>query len=59
MYGLKYYVRITRFEKNQYENPFDFGDIQPYPNRIHKGTLHKIIKSKEQADAIMKRLDSL
>lgn len=29
MAGLKYYVRITRFGKLQYENPFDFGDVKP------------------------------
>lgn len=34
MFGLKYYVRITRFGKNQYDNPFDFEDIQPYPERL-------------------------
>jgi len=36
MFGLKYYVRISRFGKNQYDNPFDFEDIQPYPDRIVK-----------------------
>jgi hypothetical protein len=36
MYGLKYYVRITRFGKNQYDNPFDFKDIQPMIARITK-----------------------
>ena len=29
MSGLKYYVRITRFGKEQYDNPFDFVDIIP------------------------------
>lgn len=29
MGALKYYVRITRFGKYQYENPFDFKDIKP------------------------------
>lgn len=29
MGALKYYVRITRFGKYQYENPFDFQDIMP------------------------------
>jgi len=38
MFGLKYYVRITRFGKQQYENPFDFRDIQPWPDRIKKTT---------------------
>lgn len=27
MYGMKYYVRITRFGKRQYDNPFDFQDF--------------------------------
>jgi hypothetical protein len=36
MYGLKYYVRITRFGKNQYDNPFDFEDVQPMTARITK-----------------------
>jgi hypothetical protein len=36
MYGLKYYVRITRFGKNQYDNPFDFKDVQPITARITK-----------------------
>jgi hypothetical protein len=37
MYGVKYFVRITRFGKTQYDNPFDFEDILPYPYRIRKG----------------------
>lgn len=37
MYGLKYYVRITRFGKNQYDNPFDFNDVIPANDRIRKG----------------------
>ena len=36
MYGVKYYVRISRFGKTQYDNPFDFEDIVPYPFRIGK-----------------------
>ncbi len=36
MFGLKYYVRISRFGKSQYDNPFDFEDIQPYPDKILK-----------------------
>ena len=36
MYGVKYYVRISRFGKTQYANPFDFEDIVPYPYRIDK-----------------------
>ena len=27
MYGLKYYVRMSRFGELQYENPFDFEDV--------------------------------
>jgi len=37
MYGLKYYVRISRFGKNQYDNPFDFKDILPGTDKIEKG----------------------
>jgi hypothetical protein len=36
MYGLKYYVRISRFGKNQYDDPFDFNDIVPMTDRITK-----------------------
>ena len=36
MYGLKYYVRISRFGKTQYENPFDFDDIHVEADRIIK-----------------------
>lgn len=36
LFGIKYYVRISRFGKQQFENPFDFEDILPYPDRIHK-----------------------
>jgi hypothetical protein len=36
IYGLKYYVRISRFGKFQYENPFDFEDIYPFPDRLVK-----------------------
>jgi hypothetical protein len=36
MYGIKYFVRITRFGKTQYDNPFDFEDIMPYPFKIDK-----------------------
>jgi hypothetical protein len=35
-FGIKYYVRISRFGKVQYENPFDFEDILPSPDRIQK-----------------------
>jgi hypothetical protein len=27
IFGVKYYVRLTRLGKNQYDNPFDFKDI--------------------------------
>lgn len=37
IYGIKYFVRITRFGKKQYDNPFDFEDIMPYPTKIGKG----------------------
>jgi len=37
MFGIKYFVRITRFGKTQYDNPFDFEDIMPYPFKIEKG----------------------
>ena len=40
MYGVKYFVRITRFGKTQYDNPFDFQDIMPYPSKI--GADHEI-----------------
>jgi hypothetical protein len=38
MAGLKYYVRITRFGKFQYDNPFDFTDIIPGVVPIQKDT---------------------
>lgn len=38
VYGLKYYVRISRFGKNQYDNPFDFNDILPGTEKIGKDT---------------------
>lgn len=28
IYGIMYFVRISRFGKQQYDNPFDFDDIQ-------------------------------
>jgi hypothetical protein len=34
--GLKYYVRITRFGKNQYDDPFDFKDILPEVQPVEK-----------------------
>jgi hypothetical protein len=36
IYGLKYYVRISRFGKSQYDNPFNFKDILPGIVRIKK-----------------------
>jgi hypothetical protein len=36
MFGLKYYVRISRFGKLQYENPFDFDDIYPFADILVK-----------------------
>jgi hypothetical protein len=35
-FGIKYYVRISRFGKRQYDNPFDFEDILPYADPITK-----------------------
>jgi hypothetical protein len=29
MYGIKYFVRISRLGKTQYDNPFDFEEIKP------------------------------
>ena len=37
MHGLKYYVRISRLGKRQYDDPFDFNDIFPFPETITKG----------------------
>jgi hypothetical protein len=37
MHGLKYYVRINRFGKKEYDNPFDFEDVVPMTDRITKG----------------------
>ena len=37
LFGLKYYVRISRFGKRQYDNPFDFEDILPKISPISKG----------------------
>lgn len=36
VFGIKYYVRITRFGKQQYQNPFDFNDLLAEPARIVK-----------------------
>jgi hypothetical protein len=37
MFGVKYYVRITRFGKKQYDDPFDFNDITVQAAKIEKG----------------------
>ena len=34
--GLKYYVRISRLGKYDYDNPFDFEDVVTYPNEIFR-----------------------
>ena len=34
VYGVKYYVRISRYKKTQYENPFDFEDYNPLAEDI-------------------------
>jgi hypothetical protein len=34
MYGVKYFVRISRLGKTQYDNPFDFEDIMPILDKI-------------------------
>ncbi len=36
LFGMKYYVRITRFGKQQYENPFDFKDVHPELTPLEK-----------------------
>ena len=36
IYGIKYYVRITRFGKHQYDDPFDFEDVQYIRSPIEK-----------------------
>jgi len=38
IYGIKYYVRITRFGKQQYENPFDFEDVQYVSSPVDKNS---------------------
>lgn len=40
--ALKYYVRITRFGKYQYENPFDFKDIKPVLVKITRDSPRNI-----------------
>ena len=37
VFGIKYYVRISRLGKTQYDNPFNFDDVQSTPNEIQKG----------------------
>ncbi len=34
IYGVKYFVRITRLGRTQYDNPFDFEDVIPYPDKL-------------------------
>jgi hypothetical protein len=36
VYGIKYYVRITRFGKQQYDDPFDFDDVQYISSAVSK-----------------------
>lgn len=36
IFGIKYYVRVTRFGKHQYQNPFDFNDLLARPMYIVK-----------------------
>jgi hypothetical protein len=36
IFAIRYYVRITRFGKQQYQNPFDFNDLLAEPNKIVK-----------------------
>lgn len=37
IFGIKYYVRISRMGKRQYDNPFDFEDVISDPIKIEKG----------------------
>jgi hypothetical protein len=39
IYGIKYYVRISRLSKRQYDNPFDFNDVQSEPIEIKKNEI--------------------
>ena len=39
IFGIKYYVRISRPRKRQYDNPFNFHDIKPAPVKIVKGKM--------------------
>ncbi len=34
MYGVKYFVRISRLGKTKYDNPFDFEDIMPILDKV-------------------------
>lgn len=36
LFGIKYYVRVTRFGKTQYDDPFDFQDVKAIPESIEK-----------------------
>ena len=45
VYGIKYFVRISRMGKTQYDNPFDFEDIKPELYKIssdHKLSQHSM-----------------
>jgi hypothetical protein len=44
MYGIKYFVRISRFGKTQYDNPFCFGDIKAVAVELERG---KVLSSDE------------
>lgn len=37
MYAVKYFVRIGRYKKRPYDNPFDFREIIPASERIEAG----------------------
>jgi hypothetical protein len=36
VFGIKYFVRISRFGKTQYDDPFDFDDISIFPEFIQR-----------------------
>ncbi|SEW44936.1 hypothetical protein SAMN05428988_5897 [Chitinophaga sp. YR573] len=38
IYCVKYYVRIARIGEEQYEDPFDFGDVMLYEEKLEKKT---------------------
>lgn len=39
IWGIKYYVRISRLGKKQYDNPFNFDDVESAPIEIEKGKI--------------------